>query len=490
MCDRDRVRHLSRVLVILLALGCESPAKTAETPPVAKAAASAKLPPASDYTYGVYLNGAKVGWMRATTSVGREVTLGMNLEAAVGGMGQVSRIVVSDTRTYDAASGALIRLAFVQEAATGAVRIEGVRDGNELVLTIRAGNAAQTQRHPVQETLEDALAPMRLAQDAKPGESRSVHHFDASLQKNVAITHRTAGLEEKMLAGVATKAVRVESNYPELGVVETAWMDDTGKVLESQVGGFFVARLEPPDVARRLDYQQDLLVSAVVKTPQPLAHTAELSRFSVTFAGFGDQLPPASERQKVTKVGDTVRLDLNRETALPPLTLAAVRQTGSKERDALSATPFIQSDAPAIKSAAEQAIAGATTLADAVPRLTEYVFRHVEDEYVPAYSNALEALESGRGDCTEHSVLFVALARALGIPARVAVGIAYWPPGSGFGWHAWAEIYAGGRWYTVDPTWNQPIADPTHVKLADGGPAEQARIVMLLGRLKVVGLGS
>ena len=102
--------------------------------------------------------------------------------------------------------------------------------------------------------------------------------------------------------------------------------------------------------------------------------------------------------------------------------------------------------------------------------------------------SALEALESGRGDCTEHSILFVALARALGIPARVAVGIAYWPPGDGFGWHAWAEVKAGDDWYAVDPTWNQPIADATHLKLADGGPAEQASIVMLLGKLRIVNM--
>jgi transglutaminase-like putative cysteine protease len=105
---------------------------------------------------------------------------------------------------------------------------------------------------------------------------------------------------------------------------------------------------------------------------------------------------------------------------------------------------------------------------------------------VPAFSNALEALHTGRGDCTEFSVLFVALARAAHIPARVAVGVAYWPPGEGFGWHAWAEIYANGRWLSVDPTWGQPISDVTHLKFAEGGPQEQARVVMLLGRLNIL----
>jgi hypothetical protein len=70
----------------------------------------------------------------------------------------------------------------------------------------------------------------------------------------------------------------------------------------------------------------------------------------------------------------------------------------------------------------------------------------------------------------------------------VAVGVAYWPPGKGFGWHAWAEVLAGGSWYSVDPTWGQAIADATHIKLAAGDPAEQARIVMLLGQLRIESL--
>ena len=136
-------------------------------------------------------------------------------------------------------------------------------------------------------------------------------------------------------------------------------------------------------------------------------------------------------------------------------------------------------------AAAKKAVGDATEVATAVERLVRFVYDYIQDEYVPSYSNALEALQSRRGDCTEHSVLFVALARALGIPARVAVGIAYWPPGQGFGWHAWAEVRSGDTWYATDPTWNQVTADATHLKLADGDPVQQARIVMLLGNLKI-----
>ncbi len=39
--------------------------------------------------------------------------------------------------------------------------------------------------------------------------------------------------------------------------------------------------------------------------------------------------------------------------------------------------------------------------------------------------SALEVLEQRAGDCNEHTVLFTALARAAGIPCRVATGLAW-----------------------------------------------------------------
>jgi hypothetical protein len=462
-----------------------APAAGAGSGAAAPAPVSADEPEPSDLTYGVYLNGGKVGWMRATTKVGPSVEMGIELHASVGGMGQVSTIEIEESRTYAGPGRKLAALAFSQRASTGTVTVRGKREGGDIVLSVTAGNATREQRFPCSESLRDAMALVKLAKTGKVGAVATSEHFDPSLQRSITVTEKVVAEETKMLAGVPTRTLRIDSTYGDLGVTETSWLDDTGKVLETQVGGFFVARLEPPDVAKKLDFQQDLLAAAVVKTPAPLRSPEALEHLTVSFSGFDDAPPPASERQKVDRQGDTVVVSLTRDPALPPMSIAALAPP-QDVRAETQPTAFIQSDAPAIRAAARTAADGSTLLPAVVERLTSYVFTHIRDEYVPAYSNALEALESGRGDCTEHSVLFVGLARALGIPSRVAVGIAYWPPGGGFGWHAWAEVWAQGRWYAVDPTWNQPIADATHIKLAGGGPAEQARIVMLLGRLKVV----
>ena len=58
--------------------------------------------------------------------------------------------------------------------------------------------------------------------------------------------------------------------------------------------------------------------------------------------------------------------------------------------------------------------------------------------------SAREVLRTRVGDCNEHTVLYVAMARALGLPARIAVGLVYLR--GAFYYHAWPEVYVdGGR---------------------------------------------
>ena len=86
------------------------------------------------------------------------------------------------------------------------------------------------------------------------------------------------------------------------------------------------------------------------------------------------------------------------------------------------------------------------------------------------------------GDCNEHTYLFVGLARAAGIPARIHVGLAY---NEGmFYYHAWPAVHVG-EWVEMDPTFGQDCADATHITLLTGELASQMQLGRLLGRLKI-----
>jgi transglutaminase-like putative cysteine protease len=80
----------------------------------------------------------------------------------------------------------------------------------------------------------------------------------------------------------------------------------------------------------------------------------------------------------------------------------------------------------------------------------------------------LGSLQSGRGECVDFADLFTTLARTQGIASRTVYGIAYSAlPSPGFRFHAWNEILRDGKWHSVDPTWNQTVADATHIALSD-----------------------
>jgi len=69
---------------------------------------------------------------------------------------------------------------------------------------------------------------------------------------------------------------------------------------------------------------------------------------------------------------------------------------------------------------------------------------------------ARNIISSKSGDCTEFTILTVALLRSRGIPARALVGLILVPEYQGkknvLVYHMWAEAYYGSRWHLVDST--------------------------------------
>lgn len=67
--------------------------------------------------------------------------------------------------------------------------------------------------------------------------------------------------------------------------------------------------------------------------------------------------------------------------------------------------------------------------------------------------DALYACDAKSGNCTDFHSYFIALSRAVGIPARFTIGAAIPSErneGGIDGYHCWAEFFAEGRWWPVD----------------------------------------
>ena len=76
-------------------------------------------------------------------------------------------------------------------------------------------------------------------------------------------------------------------------------------------------------------------------------------------------------------------------------------------------------------------------------------------KYGPGWGkgDAVYACNARTGNCTDFHSYFIALARAVDIPARFAIGAAIPSErndGGIDGYHCWAEFYADGKWWPVD----------------------------------------
>ncbi len=117
-----------------------------------------------------------------------------------------------------------------------------------------------------------------------------------------------------------------------------------------------------------------------------------------------------------------------------------------------------------------------------VQKINEWVSDSVAKVVTLSVPNALAVLHSRKGDCNEHTQLYVALVRALGIPARIATGLLY--VNGKFYYNAWAEVWLGD-WVAVDPTFGQFPADAAHLRFVVGGLSRQAELLQLMGNLKI-----
>ena len=114
--------------------------------------------------------------------------------------------------------------------------------------------------------------------------------------------------------------------------------------------------------------------------------------------------------------------------------------------------------------------------------LAGWVAATVHPEPRAGFTDAVRVLDERRGDANEHVALFVALARAVGLPARPVAGLIRAAGRPGYYYHAWAEVYLGA-WVAVDPTYDQLPADVHHLRLVVDGFVRPTELARRLGRL-------
>lgn len=263
------------------------------------------------------------------------------------------------------------------------------------------------------------------------------------------------------------------------GVRTTAWMSEDGTVWREEGPlGFVLVRSSREDaMADLLSDEPEVDIARLAAIPVgEIAAAREMRRLRVRLRGVVRPIPTDSEQHR----GENEEMTIERLALDAGATYALPAQGVVPEY--LAATMFLQSDHPRIRLLAREILVGESDAQRVARKLNDWVHEYLEKTPTISVPNALQVIDTGRGDCNEHAVLLVALSRASGLPARVVAGLVYMD--GHFLYHAWAEVWLG-RWVSVDPALRQFPADATHIKLIEGGPEVHGDLLASVGQITI-----
>jgi len=94
--------------------------------------------------------------------------------------------------------------------------------------------------------------------------------------------------------------------------------------------------------------------------------------------------------------------------------------------------------------------------------ISNWLHEHIEYRFGSGRPDlsAWDVIQRGYGVCRDFAHTFIALCRTFNLPARYVTGhlpdIGYTDPGSPMDFHAYAEVFIDGHWFTFDPRYNVP----------------------------------
>jgi len=473
------------VLVSALVLFLAAPGRAAETSDVLHV----PRPHGGEY-FGLYLVDKKVGWYFTdlTQVAGKPEVRSIAdfvFRAKVGNNTAERRH--HEERIYESKPRGKL-LSFV-------IKDEG--DGGNQVLVGKAtptGFSVKRQRPgqtdetftlpPVAETVEDA-DQLRVA--LLRGKEVSGMALDGTDLGQYRMTTTPAAEERRVVNGVTILLRKATIVSEKEKVPMQAVVAPDGAVVEMSYGSAMIGRAEPKSVAQRLDKVEIFgLTRLVLPATPPAAARSIPGELTLVLAGFPEKFHRQTDRQTYKDLGGgksevTIR-------AAPPDPAKLVKRgspTPPETAEYLKTSILVESDNPAIVARAKEIAGGETDAYAAAKKVVAWVGRTMKKDYGASADRATDVLRTMRGDCTEHSLLSIALLRALGIPARRVDGVVYVQNEDGVPalyWHEWVEAWVG-TWTQLDPTFGQPVADATHLTLGEESSAE---IMPLLGELKVV----
>jgi hypothetical protein len=431
--------------------------------------------------WGVFYRGEKFGYASQTITPKAK---GYKLrDQSVVNLNMLGTLQPATTRLQMDANEDWILENFDFELSSKEIRFSarGRVNGGKLTLQLDSAGHPSTREITLSQApyLLAALKPYVVTQQLETGKKFFFSTFDPSTLSQQVTTVVIEGREQIRIGARTEPAIKLRQSFHGISVV--SWVDGQGRTLkEESPAGLSLVRQSKDEAKGRSprSVPLDIIVQTAIAVAKPISDSQSRSVLELKLTGINlANFPLNGGRQRLSED----RLEIRREDPTQ-LNLKTVPIKDPRLTSYLQPTPFLQSDHPSIRALTAKILNGEANSYRAAVKIKDWVFKEIAKQPTVSIPNALEVLQTKKGDCNEHTVLFNALARAAGIPAKTVVGIVYLR--GAFYYHAWSEVWLG-EWISIDSVLNQFPADVTHVKFLEGEIDRQLDILQLIGNLKI-----
>jgi len=325
--------------------------------------------------------------------------------------------------------------------------------------------------------LEVPLGKIIEEEGLKPGRKYVFQVLDPFSYSLSDSRFEVVGEEEVLILGKKMKLWRVKTETDYLiPLVADEWIDEQGNIWRSESQTSFLTttsiRMTKEKALETSEENFDIAFSTIIKSNLSLESPRIVKTATFKLSG----IPSEKIEHLPFDDGSQEILELKINQALIKTTSQIFNEADSvvfpvedtSIQEYLKPSSFCQSEDPEIRELAREIVGDERNVWRAAKRIAEWVSQEMTANYDVGFATAKEIIKNRAGDCSEHTVINVALCRAAGIPARAALGIMY---GQGlFAYHMWPEVFVG-RWIGLDAKWlatdeesGEYYTDATHIK--------------------------
>lgn len=446
----------------------------------------------------VYLQGKPAGYffLREVDLEAGGVETFHRMRLRISRAGEITELDTSIT-IREKSSGEIVDFISVEKMGGGAQVKRGKVNGRSLELTI--GNPGDASPRKLVQPFDpravgphavDTILRNRLENQ---GDRVEVIVFAPDALQCAQQVSVAGPLEELILPGGEKRTLRRVDTRLAIppGISMTTWIDQGGDLIKSAmpIMGLEVVRTTRKAVlAEKFASPPEVFVSSSLRLAQPLPSKRE----EIVYRLRAKKTAPESLTLNATDAaGHTLQKHavdgswrIRVRTVIPTRRITRPVAATARLRPFLTANAYIESDDEKLAHRARLTVGSETDAWTAARKLELWVHDNIRTKNLEtAFATAREVFESRAGDCTEHSVLLAAMARAVGIPSRVVAGLTYYR--QSFVGHMWTEVWIG-EWVALDATVGKGRVEADHIGFTTSALGEASIASVLLGLIPVL----